>query len=103
MLAAIEVVSVQLGRLSALQDELNQFKTVALVLRTIVTVEAEVAEDKMGSLLQYHMIKALEVKLVQRGLFYAKRNLTLIEVTWQVNQEKSQLLPKRGRQVVSRD
>ena len=88
MLTTVKVISVQLSRLRTLQDELDQFETIALILRTIITVQAEVSEDQVRSLLQNHMVEALEVKLVQRGLLDAERNLAIVEVAGQVNQEK---------------
>ena len=88
MLTTVKVISVQLSRLRTLQDELDQLETVALILRTIITVQAEVSEDQVRSLLQNHVVEALEVKLVQRGLLDAERNLAIVEVAGQVNQEK---------------
>ena len=88
MLTTVKVISVQLSRLRTLQDELDQFETIALILRTIITVQAEVSEDQVRSLLQNHVVETLEVKLVQRGLLDAERNLAIVEVAGQVNQEK---------------
>lgn len=95
---AIVDVAVELGRLAALEQELDDFERVALVDRSIVALHAKELKDELGPLLQQHVVEALEVELVQGGLLDHQADSALVKVFGQVDDELCQLLAEGCRQ-----
>ena len=64
VLHAVVYVAIELGALSALEDELDHFKAISLIDCPVITLHAKVFEDKVGAFFQQGVIEALEIEFV---------------------------------------
>ena len=63
----------------------------------IVTLHAKVLENELGTLLDQHVVKALEVKLVQSRLLHDQTYLGFVKLRREVSYEQCELLAKGNR------
>ena len=95
---AVVDVARQLHGEAALEEELDDFETVALVDRPVVALHGEVFEHEGGALFAHGMIKPSEVKFIQVGLLDDQADTPLLELRGQFADKEGQLLSKGRRE-----